>query len=546
MNDWTGGYVSDIEYLPGFYREQAPSVLDLTCLMAGVEPPRRPGAEGGFTYCEIGCGHGTTIAALAAACPEGRFYGIDFIPAHIARADSFRRGAGIANLEFLEADVVALADAPDSALPMFDYVTLHGVYSWVSPQVRAGIVRFLGRFLRPGGAVYVSYNALPSWASFLPAQRALYEFAARVPGTSDRRIEAAGDFLRKMIAAGSPAIDRGAFDLIFQTETMTRTPEESRAYLAHEFLNTSWQPLYHMDVSREMAEAKLSFVGSAVLPENFVGVGLSSEAQEIVESLPEGPFRETAKDYFNGRSFRRDVFVRGRRNITTAQRDACLRGVILAQLARIAPGNFEAEVLTSTLELREETYAPIFRALDEGPVTVGALVDRAQASGSSLTATELVGILVGLSKALPVMHDVLSEGVTACYRHNLQVCRDAFTGPRQLRFTIAVPVGHTGQSLSALELAVLDGLLGDVPRDVEALTRHVLDRTGVAEDEIRPGLPPVPDAVARAADADKTLERAAQEAERPMGERVANAVAACLADSVPSWDRLGLCPRDRG
>ena len=51
------------------------------------------------------------------------------------------------------------ADAP--VLPMFDYVTLHGVYSWVGTTVRADIVRFLRRYLKPGGAVYLSYNAMP-------------------------------------------------------------------------------------------------------------------------------------------------------------------------------------------------------------------------------------------------------------------------------------------------------------------------------------------------------------------------------------------------
>jgi len=545
MNDWTGGYVSDIEDLPGFYREQAPGILDLVCLLSGIEPPRRPGAEAGFTYCEIGCGHGTTIAALAAACPDGQFYGIDFMPAHIARAEAFRRSVQISNVAFLEADVVTLADAPGSDLPMFDYITLHGVYSWVTPQVRAGIVRFLDRFLKPGGVVYVSYNALPGWASFLPTQRALYEFAARVQGSSDKRVDAATDFVRRMIDAGSPTVDRQSIESIFQSETLTRTADDSRAYLAHEFLNASWHPLYHMDVARELADAKLSFVGSAVLPENFAAVGLSSDAQEVVDTLPEGAFRETIKDYFNGRSFRRDVFVRGRRNITSAQRDGYLRAAILAQLSTIPTGKFETEVLSTKLELRESTYDPIFKALDAGPVTVGALVDQARSEGSTVTSTELVGILVGLGRVLPVMHDVLSEGVAACYRHNLQVCRDAFGGPRQLRFSIAVPVGHSGMSVSALEIAVLDGLLSDIPREVGALTDHVLSRSGVMADEVRSSLPPVPASAAKTDEAAESIARASQEAERPMGERVSEAVATCLRDSVPSWDRLGLCPRER-
>jgi hypothetical protein len=34
---------------------------------------------------------------------------------------------------------------------MFDYIALHGVWSWVSPENRGHIVRFAARYLKPGG-----------------------------------------------------------------------------------------------------------------------------------------------------------------------------------------------------------------------------------------------------------------------------------------------------------------------------------------------------------------------------------------------------------
>lgn len=91
MSDWSAGYVSDIEYLPGFYREQGPAHLTLSCLINGIAPPS---TANGFDYCELGCGHGTTVALFAAANPQGRFHAVDFHPAHIARArDAARRPA---------------------------------------------------------------------------------------------------------------------------------------------------------------------------------------------------------------------------------------------------------------------------------------------------------------------------------------------------------------------------------------------------------------------------------------------------------------------
>jgi hypothetical protein len=36
MNEWGGGYVTDLEYGSGFYKEQAPGHLRLACQLLGV------------------------------------------------------------------------------------------------------------------------------------------------------------------------------------------------------------------------------------------------------------------------------------------------------------------------------------------------------------------------------------------------------------------------------------------------------------------------------------------------------------------------------
>ena len=58
MTSWNEGYVSDIEYLPGFYSHQTPAHIDTVCLLRNIEPPVPEGAP--FRYCELGCGVGET------------------------------------------------------------------------------------------------------------------------------------------------------------------------------------------------------------------------------------------------------------------------------------------------------------------------------------------------------------------------------------------------------------------------------------------------------------------------------------------------------
>lgn len=540
MSDWTGGYVSDVEYVAGFYRDQGPTSLDLACLLCAVEPPRGLGEDLPFSYCEIGCGHATTIAALAAANPQGQFVGIDFMPAHIARAERFRRQAGLDNLRLIEADVIALADAAEPGLPQFDYVTLHGVYSWVSPEVRAGIVRFLDRFVKPGGVVYVSYNALPGWNQLAPAQRLLFEYARNLTGDSTERVRSAIGFVRRAVEAGSPAIHPEGFAALFAETAAKRLPEERVTYLAHEFLNAAWQPMYHMDVARDLADAKLSFVGQANLIENFAGVGLAEAAQTLIEEQPEGALRETMKDYFNGRAFRRDVYVRGLRRLVPGQRDERLKAVMLTLAARPPQEPYETEVMGSKIALDQGVYQPIFTALAQDGMDADDLLDVARKAGGAPSAAAVVGMLSGLGMAMPILRDVTIEAVAACRRHNAIVAREAFRSTRQLRYALAVPVGHTGIVVSALEIAVLDGLFNGVAAEVEPLTAHVLRRSGVGADEVRSDSREAGAILAAPPPAANSAGSHEDDSDQPMGDRVRRAVAGCLDEMLPYWHRLGL------
>eukprot|EP01035_Chromulina_nebulosa_P055017 gene55017-75385_t len=157
MNDWTQGYISDIEYLPGFYAEQAPAHLNAVCLLKAIEPPMEP--DGVFAYCELGCGVGETALAIAAANVDCTVWGFDLNPAHIARGRQLAAAGGVENIRLEEASFEQLAEGEVKGLPLFDYITMHGVWSWVSEANRAHIVRFIDRHLKPGGLVYVTYNA---------------------------------------------------------------------------------------------------------------------------------------------------------------------------------------------------------------------------------------------------------------------------------------------------------------------------------------------------------------------------------------------------
>jgi tRNA G46 methylase TrmB len=129
------GYESDIEYTTGYYREQEPNFLALCAATHGLQTLD---LEKPFTYLELGCGYGMTSLIMAANYPHAQFIAVDFNPTHIAQATSLASEAGITNVTFLEKSFAQLANDP-STLPQCDFISLHGIFTWVSDENRQHI-----------------------------------------------------------------------------------------------------------------------------------------------------------------------------------------------------------------------------------------------------------------------------------------------------------------------------------------------------------------------------------------------------------------------
>jgi len=395
MSGWSGGYVSDIDYLPGFFAFQAPAHLSLALTVSGYEAD----LPEDFAYCELGCGLGLTAGVIAAANPRARVVAVDFLPSHIATARALAAEAGLANIDYLELGFDELADALPKGLPEFDVVSLHGVWSWISDGTRAAIVRFLARRLKPGGIVHVGYSALPAWTPIIGLRRFLADVAATVPGRSDRKILAALETARRLSAAGARHLAR--------SEWVQRIldPEKSAlpvTYLAHEYLNDNWRPMFAAEVAGLLAPAKLTYAAAATLPENYPDLCFSAEQRAIIEALPDAAARETARDLCLERGFRHDIFVRGPRLIPEHVRNRKLSALTLVLTPPRDEVKFSVEVPGGTATMGEDTYRPLFDALSERPRQVGELQRIAAATGTPVSAVELIGMLVGSDQAMPV------------------------------------------------------------------------------------------------------------------------------------------------
>ena len=165
MNPWTSGYVADIGYTFGYYTELNPQRVPFALLAAGIAPPSISSA------CELGFGQGLSIN-LHASASGVNWWGTDFNPAQAGFAQELS-AASQANCSLFDQSFEDFSERAD--LPEFDFIGLHGIWSWISDGNRAVIVDFIAKRLKVGGVLYISYNTLPGWAAFAPMRHLMTE-----------------------------------------------------------------------------------------------------------------------------------------------------------------------------------------------------------------------------------------------------------------------------------------------------------------------------------------------------------------------------------
>jgi SAM-dependent methyltransferase len=137
--------------------DQAGTLVDL--LHSGTSYPA------GSVVLEAGCGVGAQTLTLAQGSPGAQFVSVDISPDSIAEAKRRTDAAGLTNVRFLEADILALPFGPES----FDHVFVCFVLEHLAQPVEALVE--LKRLLRPGGTMTVIEGDHGS-ACFHPDSRA--------------------------------------------------------------------------------------------------------------------------------------------------------------------------------------------------------------------------------------------------------------------------------------------------------------------------------------------------------------------------------------
>jgi len=295
----------EVPYPDSTVPETYPPQIAAVATLLGVVSPEPATAR----VLEIGCAAGGNLLPMAARLPGATFVGIDRSARQVARAHAHIAALGLANVRVHCLD---LCDVP-ADWGAFDYIIVHGVYSWVPPAVRDALMALIGRHLSDTGIAYVSYNTLPGW-HLHGAIRELMLHHGRDATTPAERVAAAQDVIAFLTRHQHDASDPcyrvlGLYARRLQ-QILDRLGADAAAYLLHDHLEAVNDPVYISAFMAHAASHRLHYLGDAHFPSLFPG-GIARSALDHVAELSDGAAdTELFLDVLRGATFRQSLLRR--------------------------------------------------------------------------------------------------------------------------------------------------------------------------------------------------------------------------------------------
>jgi SAM-dependent methyltransferase len=204
---------------------------------------------------ELGCGAGGNLLPMADGLPGSQFVGVDLSEQQIGLAQQWIAPAELQNVRFLVSDLLDL----DASLGKFDYLIVHGVYSWTTDAVRDKILQLCRELLAANGVAYINYNTYPGWhlQRILRDMLQLHTRSISEPAERIREARRLIEFLdQTWPAPGTPLGD------LLRSE-LAALRRHTDPFLFHAYVNVINHPVHWNDFRQQVTAQGLRYVTDA-------------------------------------------------------------------------------------------------------------------------------------------------------------------------------------------------------------------------------------------------------------------------------------------
>ncbi|HZF13139.1 MAG TPA: class I SAM-dependent methyltransferase [Thermoanaerobaculia bacterium] len=371
-----------VPYPSGVYREAHPDNLAVRAFLQGLPPVPLEGCR----VLELGCADGGNLLPLAFEFPGSHCVGVDLSPVQIGAGRRRVAELGIGNLDL---HARSLLDV-DPGFGTFDYVLVHGVFSWVTAPVQEKILAICRANLSPHGVAYISYNTYPGWHG-REMVRELMLYHTRNEPDLHRQAEGAIDLLRFLAEATR---GRGDAHSQFLASTLEHLEEhlDQPSYLIHEYLEASNTPLYFHRFVERAAQHGLQYLGEAD-SDLLGGEGFRPAiAQRLQAFAADRIEHEQYLDFLRNRAFRRSLLCHAEAPLDpepAAERVRHLHASTFVKPAGPAsePPDLAPGVAAAFRTGKEKSFT------SSHPITKAALVQLADAWPAALSFDDLAAVV---------------------------------------------------------------------------------------------------------------------------------------------------------
>jgi methyltransferase-like protein/cyclopropane fatty-acyl-phospholipid synthase-like methyltransferase len=298
----SGNSYDEIPYAVLSHYFTHPDRLATVGTLFGLEPPSIESCR----VLELGCASGGNLIPMAYALPRSQFVGIDLSPAQIEQGQKYIRTLKLSNISLVCQDLLDFS--PDQA--PFDYILVHGVFSWIPPLAQEKVFEICRQCLSGNGVAYVSYNVLPGW-KMEQALREMMLFHIRQESQPLERFQKAVELLDFLDKDPSTAGDEIYREHLRKTvRRMRKHADGNYQYWIHEYLEEFNTPFYFSKVVEMAGRHALQYLADSDLPTMYTN-DLSEESCRFLEDHAHNWVeREQYLDFLRNRMFRRSLFCR--------------------------------------------------------------------------------------------------------------------------------------------------------------------------------------------------------------------------------------------
>ena len=362
--------------------ETHPNRLASVVRLLGLQPPPLATAR----ILELGCADGTNLMASALSLPLSTCVGIDYSARQIEQGNIRLAQLGLKNVQLKMVDILNLTED----LGEFDYIIVHGVYSWVSVEVQDKLLALCASQLSPNGVAYVSYNTRPGW-NMRSTIRDMLLYHTQQFDTIPKKVNQVHawlDFLHeyvddKLTVAGEETTEGNQpFYHYLHNESQFFTKADDD-YLFHEFLEEHNTPVYFHEFMHKAQAYGLGYAGDANLMQMFREFKLP-KASKILGEL-DTLHREQYIDFLENRQFRQTLLCHEPKiHGLEQQADIIMRDFYFA--SSLQPNNPQQDLTQNGAEIFENDR---IRVSEDEPLNKAVLWHLARVYPQVLTLAEI-------------------------------------------------------------------------------------------------------------------------------------------------------------